>query len=397
MDQTKDSNPLPLYRVEQLLPGGMPDYIKSAGIMTKESTAGLSALAFAYPASLEFPINTKTATYLSYAYFKGADGQNAEIERRIKNAAANFGITADLEAVDTALASVKAASAPEARYALPAGWSKEAGQETLAIYPINDREDIEASAHQLARDVDIVPTSVFHKAARVIVTEAAKYGATLPAIVKTAGVDRYPDFEKAAIHLSSRWDNLHPEAKELYQEIVKSAQESGSDDVDAFADMAVELDRAHGVKYGSGLHVHPYNAFYSGHAKSEVEKIASSTLFLLDVPVPVEAVSSISDDTINSHFSKNTAQALHSMRKLASTEPRRAELEFEKLDKGIQKEFVKLSAESSKKERLTAAALTGLLADDKDHSDEKKKGESCPQAVARLAVELGNETHKKLA
>lgn len=347
MDQTKDSNPLPLYRVEQLLQGGMPEYIKTAGIMTKEATTGLSALAFADPANLEFPINTKIATYLSYAYFKGADRQNAEIERRIKNAATNFGIVTDLEAVDTALASVKAASAPEDRYALPAGWSKEAGHEATAVYPMNDREDVEASAHQLARDVDIVPPSVFHKAARALVAEAAKTGATLPAIVKTAGVDRYPDFEKAAFHLSSRWDNMHPEAKDLYQEIVKSAQESGSDDVDAFADMAVELDRAHGVKYGSGLHIHPYNAFYSGHAKSEVEKIAGATLFLLDVPVPVGAVVGISEDAINSRFSKNTAQALQSMRKLASTEPRRAELEFEKLDKTVQKEFLKIASEKT--------------------------------------------------
>lgn len=45
-----------------------------------------------------------------------------------------------------------------------------------------------------------------------------------------------------------------------------------------------------------------------------------------------------------------------------------------------------------RRERLTAAALTGLLADHKDHADECRENESCPEAVARLAVELADKT-----
>ena len=48
------------------------------------------------------------------------------------------------------------------------------------------------------------------------------------------------------------------------------------------------------------------------------------------------------------------------------------------------------------REKLTAAALAGLLADHKDHSDECADGETCPQTVARLAVELADETIKRL-
>ena len=36
---------------------------------------------------------------------------------------------------------------------------------------------------------------------------------------------------------------------------------------------------------------------------------------------------------------------------------------------------------------FACAALTGLLADHKDHEDECLKGETCPQAVARLAYD----------
>lgn len=39
------------------------------------------------------------------------------------------------------------------------------------------------------------------------------------------------------------------------------------------------------------------------------------------------------------------------------------------------------------REELARSAMIGLLADHKDHSDECADGESCPQTVARLAVE----------
>ena len=48
------------------------------------------------------------------------------------------------------------------------------------------------------------------------------------------------------------------------------------------------------------------------------------------------------------------------------------------------------------REDFTAAALAGLLADHKDHADECMEGESCPAAVARLAVQLADETIKRL-
>ena len=35
---------------------------------------------------------------------------------------------------------------------------------------------------------------------------------------------------------------------------------------------------------------------------------------------------------------------------------------------------------------IAAQAMMGLLADDKDHDDERCINETCPQAVARLAV-----------
>lgn len=49
---------------------------------------------------------------------------------------------------------------------------------------------------------------------------------------------------------------------------------------------------------------------------------------------------------------------------------------------------VRAKAELTERRRdFAKAAMAGLLADHRDHSDEVRPGETCAQAVARLAVE----------
>jgi hypothetical protein len=47
-------------------------------------------------------------------------------------------------------------------------------------------------------------------------------------------------------------------------------------------------------------------------------------------------------------------------------------------------------------EKAALAALTGLLADPEDHADECQPGETCREAVARLAVEQAREVIKAI-
>ena len=49
----------------------------------------------------------------------------------------------------------------------------------------------------------------------------------------------------------------------------------------------------------------------------------------------------------------------------------------------------------SRREEFIKAAMQGLLADHKDHSDECADGETCAQTVARLACEIADATLKK--
>lgn len=50
----------------------------------------------------------------------------------------------------------------------------------------------------------------------------------------------------------------------------------------------------------------------------------------------------------------------------------------------------------TRRERMAAAALAGLLADHLDHEDERQPNESCREAVARLAVQHADAVLKRL-
>ena len=315
MDYTIDQNPRPLYRIDELV--GTPEYVEQAAVITKEATAGLAQVAFAHPTKREFPCFNKVSTYLSYAYLMGSTkSPDARLVENIKTAATAFGITADLEKIDAALANVKSASTPEMLFALPAG-SVEKHADTN-FYPLNDVVEVEASAHQLLNDRARMPAGLFHKAALAIVKAAANYsGCVLPAKVAAAGVDRYPDFEYATkIAANRKFVVKQPEALELYADLVKVASASDAE-AEKIASLWEELDQSFGVKYEDGI-VDPYAAIYSGTPKAEVEKLATEVVLIADVPVPVSVISRLPEEGFAQRFSAKTAAALVTWVKSAS-------------------------------------------------------------------------------
>ena len=338
MDFTQDQNPIPLYRIDELV--GTPAYVEQTPVITKEATAHLDRVAFAHPSRREFPCHSKAATYLSYAYLVGSTKTPDEkIVANIKTAAAAFGITADLEKIDAALANVKSASAPEVLFALPAG-SVEKHADTN-FYPLNDQVEIEASAHQLLNDRSRMPAGLFHKAATAIMKAAAGYpGCVLPAKVAAAGVDRYPDLEYAAkIAGNRKFVVKQAEALELYADLVKVASASDAE-AEKVASLWEELDQKFGVRYENGI-VDPYTAIYSGTPKAEVEKLATQVVIIADVPVPLTVVAALPEEGFAQRFSAKTAAQLVAWKKSANAAIASARIaEFEV---PVQKEVLRLA------------------------------------------------------
>jgi hypothetical protein len=338
MDYVTSQNPKPLYRIDELV--GTPAYVEQAPVITKEATEKLCNAAFAHPSKREFPCHTKVATYLSYAYLMGSTKTpDAKLVANIKSAGAAFGITADLEKIDTAVAGVKSASVPEKLFALPAGTVEKHADTNF--YPLNDAIEIEASAHQLLNDRKRMSAGIFHKAATAIVKAAAQYpGCVLPEKVAAAGVDRYPDFEYATkIAGNRRFVVKHPEALELYADLVKVASASDAD-AEKVASLWEELDQRLGVKYENGI-VDPYAAIYSGTPKAEVEKLASEVVIISDVPVPMSVIAKLPDEGFSQRFSAKTASQLLAWKKEAKAAV--ASARIAEFDGSVQKEVLRMA------------------------------------------------------
>lgn len=336
MDFVSDQNPRPLYRVDALV--GTPDWVASAPVITKDSLVKMAHVAFADPATREFPCFDKVSTYLSYAYLRGASCENPKVESKLRKAAQAFGISAEFEKIDTALNSVKQASAPTPNFALPAGSVKDMN---FNLYPINSREEIEHSAHQLLNDRSRMPVGAYYKAATACVKAAAAHpGTQLPQRIAIAGEERFPDFEYATkIASNRRFVVKDPEVLALYADLVKAAESTSEVSPEDFAQLWVELDTTAGVKYANGI-VDPYAAVFSGPTKAEVEKAAGEFAFVAEAPVPVSTLRSISEESLRQRFAKTTADNVIEWRKMAAAD---ITTKVAALERSVQRELLRLA------------------------------------------------------
>lgn len=84
----------------------MPEYVKSANVLTAEEAAGMSSDSFADPVSRNFPLNTKANCWCSAVYFYGnqcnKDRTSKQAEVNIQRAAEIWGIADEVAKIKTA-------------------------------------------------------------------------------------------------------------------------------------------------------------------------------------------------------------------------------------------------------------------------------------------------------
>lgn len=315
MDFIKDNNPKLIKSAETIL-DGFPGYVKQAD----ESLEDLDSSAFADVLSREFPINSKSNTFLSYAYFKSASIVNNEIESKIKKAGDKYGIQADLEEVESAF-TAKSASEEEIskNFALSVNYGDEEG--VRYYYPITDSFTLEKSARDLNDDFDHMPIEAFRHASLNIVKAASFMGVKedkLPPRVLKTGWNGEVSVKAASIAAKQRKERLGEAAGEVYEEIVKSASidvENAEDYVNLFVDM----DRMNSVEYDKDM-LNPYEAFYSGPSVDSVKKQANAYVLVSDAPVPIEEFTKLAQEKIEKNFTAEEAELLMQTVKAASDE-----------------------------------------------------------------------------
>lgn len=173
MDITSDSSYSILYGICK---AGAPDYAMKSDATTKEAASEIPDSLFADSFNRRYPIHSKGATWMSAAYFaKTAEKDGYApvvrdfVEARIKEAAARYGISKDVE---DAMARIrekpaeKRAEDDESNY----GWPSE------RKYPMFDEEGVKLANSYFEENAYSYPPEMRHTIARNIMRKCAEYG-----------------------------------------------------------------------------------------------------------------------------------------------------------------------------------------------------------------------------
>lgn len=168
----------------------LPDFVKQASADLAGQADDLADSAFADPKSRQFPLGDPAQVYVSNAFFQAkkaglAPDYAARLEERIKEAAALFSITAELEAYSASLQK-QASAGPEES---PVWVVEENGQER-PLFPVKTAADLHLAVNEFAGNLPGYPVGWRRPIARGMLAKAAALGLEeLPDIVcKYAGL-----------------------------------------------------------------------------------------------------------------------------------------------------------------------------------------------------------------
>ena len=331
MDQLTDNNPVEFVALKALLTDG-PDFIQE-----KEGGYGdvtqLPKNAFAHPFSREFPIDNPGNTYDSKVYLE-AYAHTMEVSTRdsvhasLEKAAIFHGIEDQFPKIESAAdVSIKLATANKADEPEYALIYEGDDNKQIAVYPINDVQDVIDSSVKLACDRDKMPVDWFSTTCQTIMKAAAKFEVHshyIPEIVTQHGIEREYCVKSADCGLSQRLNLVRERAWKadeevdedmitLYKEAFKMAKEATDEgERKELLDVISDLDHTYEVDYKHVMD--PYNAFYNGVPVADIEKAASQFVFIGDAHIPVPEFIKVSEERLTQEFSATVAESIKAAR-----------------------------------------------------------------------------------
>ena len=352
MDYIKAHNPSALHVVlDVMAQDEIPEYVKEANQLEEADVKDLSSIAFADIVNRELPIHNKVATWLSAAYVKGNEEKvNRRVQARIKKAAANYGIEKDVELMETRMDETikQAAETPipeTVDYAVSLDYGNDRGIKNF--YPIKNAAQTVDSAMKLMRDEKDgkLPIELV-KVASVEIVKAANtqdiFEDQIPQRVWNLGIERVPDFDKAAeVAEQRRWEGVGDEGVELYKGVVKSASEDSPENMDQWIECFSNLDKIHNIKYSTVI-LDPFQAFYSGDKVDTLKKASQENIIVQGVLIPVGLFTSLPADEITKNFNKYAADMLFDLQKKASVDTAHANTEMDNMTDTQCKTLLKL-------------------------------------------------------
>lgn len=356
-DQVGDFNPSYWFATVDLT-GVVPEYMKTASVITAEEVQNLGRTFFADPHNRLWPLHTKEATLLSIANYYPQDLKLPAVEEALKLASQAHDIEEDAIRVRDALLGaaqpVKAASQSQPRR--HAVYVQD-GEKTIGVYPCEFPGDLIRSAAYLPGDLasERISLRFARDAARELVKRAHELRvdlSELPEKTRSLGEMRAPSFDNAerAVRMRQHYSHVPDEAVRLYTAVLDSAKTAhyeGADNLDEYLLIWEDLDAAYGVKY-SAVVESPIEALYSGAPLDEIEKLAREVVFVGDQPLPTEVVLRVSDHSgVMARFSRETALRIKEACALAGTDPFKASAELSQLPSAEQDRLIELALEAA--------------------------------------------------
>jgi len=261
----------------------LPEFVKQADFGDQTETDDLPSSSYANQHDRKFPVHTKAAAYLSYAYFlTQKSDMPANVERTtyygFQKAAGYWGLESEFTAIEQSVmpGHTKSAAAAPSKFALDLGADK--------FFPINTPSEIIKSADSLAECRGQFDYSLRSTAAKGIMKAAAAAG--LPLSVITDSVHRMAGngltTKKAALReLSDRWNTeKRPSLAGPLHECIATVQSIQSDILSCSTceKLAMVLDQ---YDRALGRQVFPEDVLFA-FTKHAADEIANSLVSLPD-------------------------------------------------------------------------------------------------------------------
>lgn len=315
-DHVGDFNPT--YYFTAVESTGDPDYMKTASVLTPSEVDALPDHLFADQRNRLWPVHTKAATLMSACSFFSQHLDLPQVYTRIKQAAAAHNILADVGQAEIALAPapLKQASGDSTQAHQFALIFEGEDNKLTHMYPCQTPGEVIKSARFLAGDTSEqrIPRDWARSAAITLVKRAAELGLPDSDIAKTTlelGTERIPDFDIAERNLDLRCKlaGLTAEEAGFYHEVLESAKAAylRGEEIDEHIGLCEELDAINGIQH-SAVIPDPHTMIFSGEKMASIAKYASSVVFLLDTPIPVDQVARLSaTPAVHSRLTKEAA------------------------------------------------------------------------------------------
>lgn len=302
--------------------GLIPDYVDEAPVITEEDIAQLDNTAFANPYARTYPCHTKVACVQSALWDAATNPGNELVTNNIKRAAAAHGVAEDVDKIYTFFsdafqkaAAPKPVAQPEPQYAITL--ADDAGRQT-GFFETTYSQDVLNSAEEADRQYRAgnIGEPEFRKIATAIVEAAEQHALPvneLPRTIQVYGTDRLPDPYGAEIVVRDfcKRSNVNPDpymrgVNQLQQAMAQSdAIEDMIKMANMVADQMVQLNLHNGIV--PKTQDSPYTLLFSGPTRREMQKRAANTVYIMDVPVPAQAMLQLPATTIERRFAPQAA------------------------------------------------------------------------------------------